>query len=119
MLPREARLRKDREFRAVFSKRRTYGSERLAVYVRPRRAENGNEPVSRVGFVISRKTARRAHDRNRLKRRLREIFRLNVWPRLRGSALDIVIVARPPALDVDYARLAADVENLGRKAGFL
>jgi ribonuclease P protein component len=124
MLPRAGRLRRNRDFRLVFSKRRSFGSELLTLYVRPQRPATGDDAgsvqLSRFGFVISKKTARRAHDRNRIKRRLREICRLRVLPRLRGpSPVDIVFVARAPAAEADFARLAAEVETLGRKAGLL
>jgi ribonuclease P protein component len=48
--------------------------------------------TTRLGLAVSRKTARRAVDRNRIKRRVREGFRLR-----QGllSGLDIVVIARP------------------------
>jgi len=74
--------------------------------------------VSRFGFVVSKKTARRAHDRNRIKRRLREICRAQFLCESRSrTPVDALFVARASALDADFARLAADVETLGRQAG--
>ncbi len=134
MLPRAARLKRNRDFKAVYQQRRSYGSANLVLYVRIQRASSDTSspdsatakpgsgvdrlgPV-RIGFVISKKVAKRANVRNRLKRRLREICRANVLPRLRKDLVaDMLIAARSAATEVDYARLAADVETLGRQAG--
>jgi ribonuclease P protein component len=57
---------------------------------------------SRLGVTVSRKTARLAVTRNRIKRQVRESFRL--LPADRLSGLDVVVVAQPPA-----AKTAAQV----------
>ena len=129
MLPRPARLKRNRDFKAVYAQRRSYSIGPLVLYVRFRRDRPGGvdvdrapvddgRPACRIGFVISKKVAKRAHDRNRLKRRLREICRHQVLPRLRKNVVvDMMIVSRPGATELEFARLAADVETLGRKAG--
>jgi ribonuclease P protein component len=53
--------------------------------------ENGQRHP-RLGLAIARKTLRRAVDRNRVKRLIRESFRLNAG---RLPAVDIVVLARP------------------------
>ena len=46
---------------------------------------------ARLGLVLSKKFIRKAHDRNRIKRVVREIFRVkNVLP-----AVDLIILAKP------------------------
>jgi ribonuclease P protein component len=72
----------------------------------------------RIGYSISRKTCRKAHDRNLMKRRLREISRLDVLPYVRpGVPLDSVIVGRVAAAEADFDTLRADVRRLYRQAG--
>lgn len=120
MLPRSARLKRNRDFKAVYAQRRSFSCATLVLYVRFRsgRAPVGVVPCSRIGFVISKKVAKRAHDRNRLKRRLREICRHRVLPRMRRNVVvDMMFAARSTAVEIDFARLAADVEQLGRQAG--
>ena len=61
-------------------------------------------PVGRVGYVIGRKAMPRAVDRNRLRRRLREIVRA-ARPAL--DAYDVILRVRSAvsAVDVDAAAL--------------
>ncbi len=76
----------------------------------------------RLGVTVSRRVSRRAVDRNRIKRRLREIFR-----RERGvlpDGVDVVLVARPAALDASYETLrsafleaARRLPDLGKGSG--
>lgn len=70
-----------------------------------------------MGFVVSKKAAKRAHDRNRVKRRLREICRLRGHEWRRGW--DAVWVVRTDAVHAPYADLDRAVCGLVRRAGFL
>ena len=54
-----------------------------------------------------------AVDRNRLKRRLREIVRTRLLPALPPS--DVVIRSRPEAYDATFDALADQVERAGRR----
>jgi len=64
----------------------------------------------RVGLVVPRYGGR-AVDRNRLKRRLREILRLDVLPRLSrlDSGHDVLIRARRDAYGATWRELRAEV----------
>ena len=116
MLPRGSRLKRSRDFQAVYKRRSSWASPHLILYVRLRGPREGE--ISRMGFVISKKIAKRSHDRNRLKRRLREITRLQLLP-LSLRPCDALLVARAAATEPDFASLTAEVISLARQAGLL
>lgn len=67
-----ARLRNSADFRAVYNKGSRFEGRLVSVFVLP----NGLNQ-HRLGITASRKMSRRAVDRNRAKRLIREAFRLN------------------------------------------
>lgn len=86
-LPRTARLRTPGDFRRVYGRgNRAHGKLLVAVGL-PRR-----EPGHRLGVAVSKEHGR-AVRRNKLKRILREAFRLE-RPELAG-AFDLILIPRP------------------------
>jgi ribonuclease P protein component len=75
-----------------------------------KRADNG--PV-RLGFTVSKKVGN-AVERNRVRRRLREIVRLSGSGRMQGGH-DYVLVGRRAALKVPFDRIAEDFEGALRR----
>jgi ribonuclease P protein component len=122
MLARKFRIRTNRDIQTVYRARRSWATPSLVLYVRFCPQETGEDGggKARLGFVISKKVAKRAHDRNRLKRRLREICRCRLLPQRRQTrSWDALFVARTPAVSLAFADLAADVESLSRQARLL
>ncbi|RLJ19106.1 ribonuclease P protein component [bacterium endosymbiont of Escarpia laminata] len=99
--PRRLRLLKPDEYRRVFSRAERSTDNLFLVLAR----ENGLE-FARLGLAISKKNTRRAVDRNRLKRLVRESFRLN-QDLLAG--LDIVVLNRRGKLLMDNHRYTASL----------
>ena len=65
-----------------------------------------------MGIVVPRHQ-HSAVDRNRLKRRLRELVRLTLLPKLRSaSAIDVTIRARREAYAADMDALESDVDTI-------
>lgn len=88
--PREARLLKASEFRAVFRAGRRARAGPLRARLRPNGRTRG-----RLGLAVSLKATRRAVVRNRVRRQLRESFRVN---QRRLAGLDVVVsLSRPTA----------------------
>ena len=60
--------------------------------------------AARLGLVIAKRQIRRAHERNRIKRLVRESFRQ--LPARERAALDIIVIARHAAEEHDNAAIA-------------
>ena len=72
---------------------------------------------TRVGFVVSKRIAKHAVDRNYIKRLLSEAMR-GLLPRLPGG-IDIVVSARQKANTANLRILKQDMVNLLRRAKLL
>jgi ribonuclease P protein component len=72
------------------------------------------EPGSKLGLVVSRKVGN-AVARNRVKRRIREYFRLHQHE-FTGAA-EVVVVARPGAAALDGAASAESLHKLFKRGG--
>jgi ribonuclease P protein component len=83
-----------------------------AAFVLQSRARGDEGPV-RVGFTVSKKVGN-AVERNRVRRRLREVVRLNGAARLR-SGHDYVLVGRRAALRLPFARIAEEFSGALRR----
>jgi ribonuclease P protein component len=64
----------------------------------------------RLGFTVSKRVGN-AVERNRVRRRLREVARLNAAGRLKPGH-DYVLIGRRAALDVPFARLVEDFKSV-------
>ncbi|ROR34355.1 ribonuclease P protein component [Inmirania thermothiophila] len=107
-LPRAARLRSRGEFERVFAAARRRASARsFTVLALP----NGTAQA-RIGLAVSRRAARRAVMRNRIRRIVRESFRLH---RHRLGGLDCVVIARPGAAERSNRELFGELEQLWQR----
>jgi len=83
----------------------------LVLYAKPNRTA-----TNRVGITTSKKLGH-AVVRNRVRRRLREIYRLNESRFVPGW--DIVVVARTRCIDAEFQMLTQAYLSLAEKAGIL
>ena len=102
------RLRQRREFERVYACRRRGAATALVVFV-----ANGEAGRHRLGMAVPRRVGT-AVIRNRIKRRLREAFRLNRH-RIPGC-YDIVVHARGEAADLPFAKLVESLLAAVRRA---
>ena len=105
------RLRETAAFERARRRGRTWGNALLVL-----NAVRADPPQTRCGFVVSRRVGK-AVERNRVKRRLREILRRRVTAMAPGW--DLVFSARPATASTAYGPLAEAVDDLLRRAGLL
>ena len=103
------RLKRRREFLAAAKGAKV--SRRSLVVERVRR---GDEGPARFGFTVSKRVAKKAVERNRIRRRLKEAVRLHGLHAAPGY--DYVLVGRRGALSVDFASLGAELAGALREA---
>ena len=100
-------LKQNHEFRRLYSKGRNAASPYFAVYCR-----RTGRPYSRLGLTTGVKLGN-AVKRNRVRRRMRELYRTNE-SKLRPG-YDIVMVARTRAIFARYSDLESSVLRLMKK----
>ncbi len=79
-------------------------------------AKRNRTGTNRVGVTVGKKLGH-AVIRNRVRRRLREVYRLNEDKFLPGW--DIVVVARHRCIGADFGKLTQAYLSLAKKAGIL
>ncbi len=112
MLPVENRLKKKKDFENVF--KNGYGCKQNFLYLKI--VKNNLEP-SRFGFVIGLKFSKSAVKRNKIKRWLRELVRINIQDIEKG--LDCVVVVLPGFKAKDFQEAESLIGELFNKAGII
>jgi ribonuclease P protein component len=98
--------------RADFLAAATGAKAPVAAFVLQARKRSDDGPV-RVGFTVTKKVGN-AVERNRVRRRLREVVRLSNASRMR-TGHDYVLIGRRAALQLPFASMMQDFEGaLGR-----
>lgn len=91
------RLRNNEDFKKVYRKGKNYWNRNIVLYV----TKNGFD-YSRIGFSVTKKIGNSVV-RNRVKRRMREICRLNFDNIKEGY--DIIFIPKRNVIDIDYLEL--------------
>lgn len=106
--PRDWRLLTPKDYSAVFNAVEYKVPHRnLLILAAPNRLEH-----ARLGLIFAKKHLKRAHDRNRVKRLVRESFRAH-----KGElpGVDLIVLGRPGLVEMDNASLFAILEKLWQR----
>ena len=112
MLKKELRIRKQKDFDNIFSRGAYFSEKFLALKV----VENGLE-ISRFGFIVSNKVSKKAVERNRIKRLLREVVRLK-WDKVKPG-FDSIFIFRGREVKKSFKDVDIVVEKLLKRSGLL
>ncbi len=104
--PRSERLRFSQEFSTVYAGKRLSGELFIVHFMQ-------GESGLKCAFTVSKKVSKLAVKRNKLKRRLREIYRLNrsVLP----AGTQLIIRAKPTAIGASFNEIQAEIIHLFTK----
>ncbi len=116
MLKKQYRLKKYSAFNATYKLKNTVADSNLCIYFGK---EKKTEDIStKIAFVVSKKIHKRAVVRNRIKRLMRESFRLilknNVHPQIH-KYISVICVARHSSIGASYDTINNSVNYLLNK----
>ncbi len=97
-------LKKSNEFNSVYKQGKSYVTKHIVMYWK-----KNEEPYNRIGCTVSKKVGN-AVTRNRVKRLMKETYRLNSKNIPKGY--DLVFVARVRMKDANYAQVEKTMRYL-------
>jgi len=103
--PRSARVLKPAEFKRVFDNTELRSSSPHLLVL----AASNEQDQARLGFVLAKKQIKRAVDRNRIKRLIRESFRHH---QTKMTSLDFVVLARSGLAELDNQQIREMIDGL-------
>ncbi|OGW80757.1 MAG: ribonuclease P protein component [Omnitrophica bacterium RIFCSPLOWO2_12_FULL_44_17] len=111
--PRSERLVHTKEYRHVFKKGKKFHDSGISLYC----FKLENNDLGKLGVIISRKAVRKATQRNRMKRVVREFFRKRKANRIQGN--QIIVRVEEGCKSFKNKELQQIVEKLFFRAGIL
>lgn len=107
-IEKEQRIKKNREFSAVFKKGSSMANRQFVLYVLPKEGQDR----LRLGLSVSKRVGN-AVCRNRIKRLVRAAFH-ELEGQLRPDC-DYVVIARNPARDLSFKEVRSSLEHVMKK----
>ena len=110
MLPKQERLKKETDFKKLFRLKLSASTPNLVAYVVLNKLTNNTE-LPKVGFIVGKKVDKRSTRRNKVKRLLRESYKLirKSYPETVNPFKLIVFIARPSIQDKNYMQVYQEV----------
>lgn len=110
-MEKKLRLKSNRDFRKTYDKGKSFANKYLVIFF----VKNGLDN-NRIGVAVTKKLGNSVV-RNKVRRRIREAYRLNDYKVKQGY--DIVFLSRIGAKDVGYKELESAVLHLLKLAGLV
>lgn len=107
------KIHKNHDFRIVYNRGKTFLNNLFVMHIYKNKK---NYNINRLGISVSKKVGKSVI-RNKVRRRVYEIYRLNL-PKIR-TGYDIVFVARSNSRDKEYVEIEKSVINLLKKGAIL
>ena len=111
----DLRLHKHADYQRVYKASRKQFSSSMSWFLAPRSVSGALSPVSgpRVGLTVG-KVLGKAHERNLIKRRLREVVRDAIHELPEG--VDLILHPKRMVMTMEFAKLEAEVLRIFRQA---
>jgi ribonuclease P protein component len=109
------RLRRHADYQQAYASARKRQSASMSWFMAPQTAdEDGEFPAGpRVGLTVG-KVLGKAHDRNRIKRRMREVLRRHIA--LIPTGYDLILHPRRAVLTMEFAKLETELVRILEQA---
>ena len=105
-------LKKQNDFKNVFNKGSVFGNKTFAFYFMKNELEE-----NRIGIIISKKISKKAVVRNRLRRQIREAYRLN--QELFKEGYDIILIGKQSLVNAAYTEIEKSLKHLFYKKNLM
>ena len=113
MLPKEYRLKKKSAFNATYKVKNSTRTGGVVLFAGLLKTDENYK--TRVGFVVSKKTHKRAVKRNRLKRLMRESYRILLKEQQTGNSqkfMSLIFVGSEQALGKNFIEMKSIIKKL-------
>lgn len=112
MLKKEYRITHKKDFETILDKGKGFFTNTIGIKSIP-----NNLNHSRFGIIISNKVLKKAVDRNKMRRQIRGVIKLNIDKIKNG--VDVIIICRPSIKELNYEQIEAELIKIFKKTWLL
>jgi ribonuclease P protein component len=105
-------LKKDCDFRKVYKHGKSFANRYLVMYILENKSDS-----SRIGISVSKKVGN-AITRNKIRRRIKEAYRLNIDENVKNG-YDIIFIARVSCNEAEYKDIDKAINHLVKKSNLI